>query len=136
MNLVFGDDKTIADWVSKQRGKSIPPWYFAVGVINKSGVLKGAATFHNYNGSNIELCYHGPNTLTLNVFKGIADFCINRLKVNRLTVSVPRKNKSLIKHLPKFGFKVEGVMRHFYGPFRRDDAIIFGILSSEGKIFL
>lgn len=136
MNLMYGHDKTVADWVSKKWGKSIPPWYFAIGILNSEGLLKGGITFHNYNGSNIELCYYGPNTLTPSIWKGVADFCINKLKVNRLTVSVPRRNKSMTKNLPRLGFKVEGVLRHYYGPYKRDDAIIFGILASEGQKFL
>ncbi|HXP48857.1 MAG TPA: GNAT family protein [Bacteroidia bacterium] len=136
MNLLFGHDQTVADWVSKKWGKSIPPWYFAVGILDNEGVLKGGATFHNYNGSNIELCYYGPKTVTKEIIIGLASFLIDHLKVQRLTVSTPRKNKSMVKNLPRLGFKVEGVLRHYYGPYKRDDAIIFGMLASEGKRFL
>lgn len=134
--LVYGNDKLVADWVSKKWGKSIPPWYFALGVLNSQGFLAGGITFHNYNGANIEICYYGPGTLSRTVIRGVADFCINKLKITRVTVSVPRKNKALIRGLTKIGFKVEGVLHHFYGPYHRDDAIVFGMLSSEGKKFL
>jgi hypothetical protein len=33
--------------------------------------------------------------------------------------------------IPKFGFVFEGVQRHFYGPNKRDDAILFGMLKPE-----
>lgn len=136
MYLLFKNDKVVADWASKKWGKPIPPWYFAVGILDKEGILKGAATFHNYNTSNIEMCYVGPNTLTRKVIRGLTHFLVNEIKIERLTVSVPRKNKLLLKSLPRLGFKVEGVLRHFYGPYKRDDAIIFGMLASEGKKFL
>lgn len=135
--LLFGNDKLVADWMSKKWGHSIPPWYYAIGIIDpKTGLLRGAASFHNYNGANIEISYYGPNTFSRDVIRGISDFCINKIKVERLTVSVPRKSKSMLRTLPRFGFKVEGVLRHFYGPYKRDDAIIFGMLASEGRKFL
>ena len=134
MILLFNHDQTVADWASKKWGKSIPPWYYAVGVLNKEGILRGAATFHNFNGSNVEICYYGPSTLSKNVIVGLNDFIFNHLKVNRLTISVPRKNKKLIHSVTRMGFKVEGVLKHFYGPYNRDDAIIFGILSTSDVV--
>lgn len=134
MILLFGHDQTVADWVSKKWGKPIPPWYFAIGILDKEGILKGGATFHNFNGSNIELCYYGPQTFSKDVVKGINQFVFGHLKANRLTISVPRKNKLLVKSVARMGFKVEGVLRHFYGPYNRDDAIVFGILASSEKV--
>ena len=134
MILMFNQDQAVADWVSKKWGKSIPPWYFAVGILDKDGILRGGATFHNFNGSNIELCYYGPKTITKDVFIGLAKFVFGHLNVNRLTICVPRKNKPLIKSATKLGFKVEGVLKHFYGPYNRDDAIIFGLLATHEKI--
>jgi hypothetical protein len=132
--LLFDQDQTVADWVSKKWGHPIPPWYFAVGILNNEGLLKGGATFHNFNGSNVELCYYGPNTLSKDVVVGLFRFAFNHLKVNRATVSVPRKNRLLAKSVTRIGFKIEGVLKHFYGPYNRDDALIFGILSSNEKL--
>ncbi len=132
--LLFGHDQTVADWVSKKWGKPIPPWYYAVGILDIEGVLKGGATFHNFNGSNIEMCYYGPSTLTKDVILGLCRYVFTHLKCNRLTVSVPRKNKLLIKSVTRIGMKVEGVLRHFYGPYNRDDAIVFGILANDKRL--
>ena len=132
--LLFGHDQTVADWVSKKWGKPIPPWYHAIGVLDTDGVLKGGATFHNFNGSNIELCYYGPQTFSLDVIKGLTRFVFNHLKCSRLTVSVPRKNKVLIKSVSRMGMKVEGVLKHYYGPFNRDDAIVFGVLANDKRL--
>lgn len=136
MIVVAGQDKLVADWMSKKWGHSIPPWYFALGIMDSTGLLKGGASFHNYNGSNVEIAYYGPNTFTKEVVRGLADFCINGLKIQRVTVTVPRKNKALLRVLPRLGFSLEGVMRHYYGPFRRDDGILFGMLAEKGKRFL
>jgi RimJ/RimL family protein N-acetyltransferase len=132
MHLLFNNDQTVADWMSKKWGKPVQGWYFAVGILNNEGLLKGGMSFHNFNGSNIEMCYYGPNTFSRDISSGLANFLFEYLKVNRLTVSVPRKNKILLRHLPKFGFKVEGVLKHFYGPYKKDDAIIFGMLKEDG----
>ena len=136
MLFLYNNDKLVADWVSKKWGKPLQNWYFAIGVLNKNGTLSGAATFHNYNGYNIELAYYGPNTVTTQLFREIGDFCVNKLKVERLSVMIPRKNSSMVRNLPKFGFKLEGIIRHYYGPFKRDDGFLYGILASEGKRYL
>lgn len=135
MILLFGHDKTVADWYVKKWGNLLP-WQYAIGILDKEGLLCGAAIFHNYNGSNIEFSYYGPHTITKTVVLGIAYFTFKQLKVNRVTVSVPRRNRQLVKSLPPFGFKMEGVLRHFYGPYRNDDALVFGMIKSEAERFL
>ncbi len=134
MILMFNQDQAVADWVSKKWGKPLQSWYYAVGILNKEGVLRGAATFHNFNGNNIELCYYGPKTISKDVVFGLCRFIFDHLKATRLTISVPRKNKILTKSVRKMGFKVEGVLRHFYGPYNRDEAIIFGVLSTDSIV--
>ena len=133
MQLMFDNEQVVADWLSKKWGKPIPPWYFAIGILDYQGLLKGGISFHNYNEHNIEAFYYGPHTFTKSVMIGICIFLFEKIKVQRLTLSVPRRNKVLLKRIPKFGFKVEGVLRHFYGPYKNDDAIVFGLLASEGK---
>ena len=77
MNLVFGQDQAVANWVIQTRG-NILPYNYAVGVVDDLGRLQGAATFHIYTGSSIELCYHGPNTLTKRLLKELlVNFCFN-----------------------------------------------------------
>lgn len=133
MNLLFGHDKVVADWASKMFGSPLRNWYFAVGIINGDGKLVGAASFHGYNGSDIELCYYGPGSCSLGAWKGLLRFAFEELKVNRMTARVPRQNKKVLNSLPALGFKMEGVMRHYYGPVKRLDAIVFGLLEKDAR---
>lgn len=106
----------------------------AVGLVDVlTGLLKGAVTFHDYNGSNVELSYWGPNSITRGAIKGLALFCFNSLKVNRVTVRTPRRNKAVTRGLPKLGFRAEGLLRRYYGPHRNDDAVIFGITVEDAR---
>lgn len=136
MILLFGHDKIVADWASRKFGKPLRNWYFAVGIVDKTGMLIGAASFHGYNGSDIEVCYYGPGSVSAEAVKGLMRFAFDQLKVNRITARVPRQNRVVLQGLPAFGFKMEGVMRHFYGPFKRWDAIVFGLLEKDARKFI
>ena len=135
-SLLFNYDRTVIEWIYKKSNIAVPPFLFAIGVLNKEGVLVGAFTLHEYNKFNIELQYWGPNSLTLVVFKQMAHFLFKHLKVTRVTLRTPRTNKVVLGALPKLGFKLEGVMRHFYGPFKKHDAIVFGITEVEARRYL
>ncbi len=136
MNLLFGHDKTVADWVSTKNGKSLQYWNHAIGIINNEGLLIGAATFHEYNGSNVEFCFYGPQSVTHNIMRQLVNFAFDVLKVNRVTARTPRRNKIVNRHLPRYGFKVEGIMRHYYGPVKKLDGIVYGLLRSDAdRIF-
>ena len=136
LNLLFGHDKTVADWVSKKSGKTLREWYHAVGVIDDDGLLCGAATFHDMNGSNAEICFWGPNSARPSIAKGLMKFAFDILKVKRITARTPRQNKTIIKHLPFYGFRCEGVMKHYFAPIKRMDAIVFGLLEADARKFM
>lgn len=136
MNLLFGHDKTVADWTSQQTGAPLRAWHHAVGVIDGSGLLVGAASFHDMNGSNVEICFHGPGCARVSVARGLARFAFEGLKAHRVSARTPRQNKTMSRHLPRFGFKFEGVLRHYFGPSKRLDAIMFGLLREDAKMLL
>lgn len=131
MILLFGHDTTVAEWASSKFGRKIAVWNYALGVLDRDGALRGAATFHDWNGSNIEVSYWGPWTLRLSVVCGIARFCFVELGANRITARTPRSNKIMTRHLRKLGFRHEGVSPVYYGPRRADDAVIFGLLARD-----
>jgi len=133
MNLLFGHDKTVADWASKKSGAPLREWFYAVGIIDSNGVLIGAASFHDMNGSNVEICFYGPGAVTKSVMKGLAFFAFVTLNVNRVTARTPRMNKLVLRHLPRWGFKFEGVMKRYYGPHKRLDAVVFGLMPEDAE---
>lgn len=136
MNLLFGHDKTVADWASKQFGSPLRNWYFALGVIDSAGALVGAASFHDFNGSNIELCWYGPGAMTPTILRGLMKFAFIDLKCARVTARTPRQNKAVTRALPRFGFNCEGVAKHYFGPVKRLDAIMFGLLKADAMKYI
>lgn len=136
MNLLFGHDKVVADWVSRKTGRPLRYWNHAIGVIDREGRLIGAASFHEFNESNIEFCFYGPGAMTPKIMRDLVRFAFDGLKVNRVTARTPRQNKIVNRHLPRYGFRMEGIMKHYYGPFKRLDAVVFGLLKSDAEKLL
>ena len=133
MVLLYGHDKEVADWVSKRQGYALKNWFHAVGILDKTGILIGCASLHDMNGSNAELSFWGPRAITCSVIRDFSRFTFEQLDVHRLSARIPRQNKMLISHMQRYGFKFEGVLRHYYGPVKRLDAIMFGLLAKDAK---
>lgn len=136
MNLLFGHDRTVADWASKQTGAPVRNWHHAVGVIDRDGLLVGAATFHDMNGSNVEFCFYGPGSVSVSIMRGLVAFAFGALGASRVTARTPRGNKLIARHLPRWGFKFEGVMRRYYGNAKRLDALMFGLLREDAGMWM
>ena len=84
----------------------------------------------------MELSFYGPGAVTASVVRQLMRYAFDWLKVNRVTAKTPRQNKTVICGLPSFGFRMEGVMRHYYGPVKRLDAIVFGLLKADAIRFM
>lgn len=136
MRLLIGQDQAIAAWAKDKYAAGLAPWVWAVGVVNRAGDLVAAATFHDFNGSNVELCYWGPWSLTRTIAGGIAEFCFYGLGVQRVTCRTPRGNKIVAKHLHKLGFRYEGLLRRYYGPAKSQDALMFGMTAADAERLL
>lgn len=136
MKLLFGHDKTVADWASQKTGRPLRCWHHAIGVLDSEGVLVGAASFHDMNGSNVEIAFYGPRSASPSVMRGLARFAFDTLGVHRVTAKTPRQNKIVTRHLPRWGFRFEGVMRRYYGAGKRLDAILFGLVREDAAKLL
>ena len=86
----------------------------AVGILT-DGELTGGILLQSWNGFNVELSYYGPRTLTLGVTRCLARYLLSAFNPSRVTVTVNRKRKNLMRGLRKLGFAVEGTQRCFYG---------------------
>jgi RimJ/RimL family protein N-acetyltransferase len=136
MRLVFGQDAFVAQWAIDKYDCGLPACTHALGVVDAAGNIRGAATLHYYGGSNIELCYWGPLTLTRGIVREIVEFCFYGLKVSRITARTQRNNKVMVRHLTKLGVKFEGVARHYYGSTKKNDAILFGLTFDDAARIL
>ncbi len=136
MRLVIGHDAEVMRWAETKYAGGLPACVQAMGIIDEAGNIRGAATLHFHGGSNIELCYWGPHTLTRRIAGQIAQVCFYGLKVCRVTCRTPRDNKVVVRHLPKLGFRYEGIQRRYYGSTKKQDAIMFGMTLDDAARLL
>lgn len=113
--LLFDCDEVVAAYLFASYGQRPMKYDRALGLIDKQGDLKGCVLFHFYNGSNVEMSYYGPVTMTPGVVRTIARFIICTFDPSRLTVMTNKRNKELHRKFQKLGFKLEGVQRCYYG---------------------
>lgn len=113
--LLIGDDLQVASWAFSNFKLFPTPFNVALGIMGKDGTVVGAALLQNFNGVNVELSYYGPNTLTPGIARSIARVVIGKLDAQRITVVTSKRNRRLMQSLLKFGFKLEGVQKRYYG---------------------
>lgn len=100
-------------------------------IVENNGKKAGAVILNDYTpGQNIELTVHVSGNWTASDVRGIARYCFER--VRRITARTSVNNSRAIRMLEVLGFRREGVMRDW---FAESDAILFGLLRSEQRIF-
>lgn len=114
-SLVIGDDHNIATWVFSAYRLYPFPYNRVFGLLDTEKKLVGAILFHNFNGVNLELSYYGAKTLTVGIVRSLARLAMAEFKPARCTFVVSKRNKRLIRSLDRFGCKLEGVQRRYYG---------------------
>jgi RimJ/RimL family protein N-acetyltransferase len=114
--LLFAADEHVAKWICDYYGWARFMQYEAcIGVIKDATELVGAIFLHGYNGNDLHLSYYGQGTLTPGIARTLAQFIISEFDPARLTVIVSKRNKRLIRSCDRFGFKLEGTQRCYYG---------------------
>lgn len=106
-----------------------------IGVLDDYDELAGVAALHNWTKHDIEVTYYGPGYLSIGLVRFIARAVVDA-GCERCTLRVPRRNKRVLRALPKLGFTHEGIQRRLCGPLKADDGILFGMLRSEASRFL
>lgn len=133
MQLVFGQDTIVADYVFNNLGLALVPPYTAIGGTKDGKTLCIGAVFNQFNGSNIEITLFGPGGLTRGNIRGVYHYIFEQLKVNRVSAKTRRSNKSMQRLLPRFGFKFEGISARYFGPQKADDAIRFVLFPDDAR---
>lgn len=132
MSLLFEKDAEVSAWAARQLNSNFLGFTIAIGVMNERQELVGAAILHNWSHNDIELSVVGKMTKQLIIAAAWIAFS----RVGRITVRVPRKKKRIMEAARKYGFHLEGTIRRLYGPYKRDDGIVFGLLKSEAGRFI
>lgn len=113
--ILLDADQIVAAWAFEKHNRVPIHVDRAIGIV-EDGVLIGAALFHCYNTVDACFAYYGKRSLSLGIIKVLARIALYELKLSRCTVIVPKRPAFLLRKLPRFGFRFEGIQRRFYGP--------------------
>lgn len=127
MNLVTGQDDIIIPWLAQTYGHAVVQSPRVVLGIADRGVLRGAFVLIWHQYKTAELGVFG--TVSPSVAKDLFHLAFGPLGVHRLEVRTDKKNRTIKRAAPKFGFKFEGVARDYYGP--GDAALVFAMTPDQ-----
>ncbi len=124
MKLLRGHDATVAQWVGDRLDGFFPGPVRAVGVIDDGGVLCGGMVLNWVHNSTAEMTIATTgDVITPRVAREFFRWTFLELGVWRLQVRTSKRNKSVKRNAPKWGFRFEGCARDWYGP--GSDALVW-----------
>jgi len=121
--LVVGHDEEIAEWTFDTFRMRPVQYDMAIGIVDH-GNLVGSVLWHAYSGSDIEISYYGPKTMTLGIARAMARMAMDYWNVSRVSAKTSRKNKIMTRGIKKIGFEYEGIKHLAYGD---EDAVMYGL---------
>ncbi len=134
--LMMDNSEAVASWVAYKFDATFALVLGTIGRLDQNGVLIGAAVLHNYTRHEVELTYFGKGTMSLDMCKAIAWMAFERGRVLRLSITVPRKKKRLLRAVSKIGWRYEGTRRRYFGPAKTLDGLVYSFLRDEAGKFL
>ena len=114
VGLLLDADRSVADYLFEHHVTPRMQYDAAIGIVT-DGMLVGGVLLQSWNGFNVELSYYGRRTLTHGIIRCLARIIVSRFGPSRVTVTVNRKSKLVMRGLRKLGFVIEGTQRRFYG---------------------
>lgn len=135
MNLLFGHDSVVAEWVAKQ-ANSKPPVepYTAFGFVSPDGRLTGGCVFTGYNGDTVELSLAGRGAATRACMAAIVSYVFDQLGCQRLQMHTRRNNRHVLRMLAKrLGVKYEGVAKRYFG--KQGDGVVYALTTDDLPAF-
>ncbi|WP_342714449.1 GNAT family protein [Bradyrhizobium sp. B024] len=128
--MVRQDDEAARRYVERELGLHVADPFIGL-LVERDHKLVGAVILNDYTpGQNIELTAHTKGNWSASDVRDVARYCFGR--VRRITARTSAKNDRAVKMLTVLGFKREGVLRDW---FNDADAIVFGLLRSEQRIY-
>lgn len=139
MRLVVDQPEIVAQFVATGIGRTFHPPYTALGWVQMIGEhwrLVGGVVFNDYNGWNIEATIFWKGPMTRQPIVDTMRYVFEQCKCGRLTAKTARGNKRMCRILPRLGFRMETAMRHFFGPGKANNAIVFRLERSDAERWL
>jgi hypothetical protein len=144
LRLIFPRDTatsdSIAEWVMRNLGwRAVKP-YRAIGAIDDRGELVAGVVWNGYNAANVDMTAYAPGRISRRALRAIFTYAFLDLKATRITARTRRGRMSADDRaridgagglLERMGFICEGSARHYYGPGKANDAVIYRMLRHE-----
>jgi RimJ/RimL family protein N-acetyltransferase len=113
--LLYGADEAVATWAFQRFNLTPFRYDMAIGIVNPSVGIVGAAFFYWWTGPNVYFGYYGPKTMRLGLMRSLAQTAIDQFDASRVTIRTKKTNKRFIKGLIKVGAQYEATCHRFYG---------------------
>ncbi len=133
MQLIFGQDDLVANWVFTNLELPVSPPYVAIGGTTDDKTLSIGVVFNQWNGSNAEITLFGPGALRRGCIRAIYHYAFVQVGFHRLTATTRRSNKKMLRLLPRFGFNFEGISKQWFGPHKADDGMRFALFPENAQ---
>ena len=128
--MVRQDSEAARRYVERELGLHVADPFIGL-LVEQNGKAVGAVILNDYTpGRNIELTAHTCGNWSVSDVRSVARYCFAR--VSRITARTAMNNRRAAYMLNALGFKREGILRDW---FPDDDAIVFGLLRSEQRIY-
>ena len=128
--MVKQDSEAARRYIERELGLHVADPFIGL-LVEQDGKPVGAVILNDYTpGQNIELTAHTCGNWNVRDVRDITRYCFDR--VRRITARTSVKNTRAAYMLKALGFKQEGVLRDW---FKDSDAIMFGLLKSEQRIY-
>lgn len=128
--MVRQDDEAARKYITERLRVHIAKPFIGL-LVESNNKQVGAVVLNDYMPRrNIELTVAIGGPWSIKDFRDIIRYCFDR--VRRITMKTRADNERAIFMLEALGFKREGVMREWFDD---SDAIVFGLLKSEQRIY-
>ena len=136
MHLALGNDAAVAEWLGAKLDTQFHPPFVTMRVEDEQGKIHGAFLFNNYNGFSVEWSAFGSETIRKPYLRAVMKYAFDQLGVLYLRATTKRSNKRVVAILPRLGFEYEGTMKRYFGPAKKDDALVFRLDREHMKEWL
>jgi RimJ/RimL family protein N-acetyltransferase len=131
--LLYADEfvKTfVAARIPQMQGAQFAPRDTALGVI-RNGKFCGGVVFHEYTGSTVFMsaAMDNPRWGLPGTLRALFAYPFDTLKVENLLTATGRKNERARKADEDMGFKLVGMVRHYFG--KGQDAALYQMTRSD-----
>lgn len=132
MQLVFGQDRAIAEWVIARipRASNVATDGYAIGVHDGRELVAGAL-YAGFTEDNCEMSIAAasPRWAQRGVIRALLHYPLIQCDLRRVTAIVPHDSGRTLRFLRGIGFKQEGTLRDWFAP--RVHGAVMGFLRRD-----